>query len=170
MCGARWQSRSPICRKRSFGNTADAVAGNKSSYRDKGQRGAKQERPALNLLLNDLRKRKVDVILVWSLASIGKIVETGAHHFRRVPVIGSGSCVPAAKHRHHAASRPKRQRLEDMLREDRGGPLRCNSRFHAERHRAERIESSHHITFTSREEGRDTYVASIMEPPRLLGE
>jgi DNA invertase Pin-like site-specific DNA recombinase len=41
-------------------------------YRDKGQSGAKQDRPALNLLLNDLRKRKLDVILVWSLDRLAR--------------------------------------------------------------------------------------------------
>src|ERR1022692_1401943 len=41
-------------------------------YRDKGQSGAKQDRPALNLLLSDLRKRKVDVILVWSLDRLAR--------------------------------------------------------------------------------------------------
>jgi DNA invertase Pin-like site-specific DNA recombinase len=34
-------------------------------YRDKGQSGAKESRPALNLLLADLRKRKIDVLVVW---------------------------------------------------------------------------------------------------------
>jgi DNA invertase Pin-like site-specific DNA recombinase len=41
-------------------------------YRDKGQSGAKQDRPALNSLLSDLRKRKVDVILVWSLDRLAR--------------------------------------------------------------------------------------------------
>ena len=41
-------------------------------YRDKGHSGAKQDRPALNLLLNDLRKRKVDVVLVWSLDRLAR--------------------------------------------------------------------------------------------------
>ena len=41
-------------------------------YRDKGQSGAKQDRPALNSLLCDLRKRKVDVILVWSLDRLAR--------------------------------------------------------------------------------------------------
>ena len=36
-------------------------------YRDRGQSGAKQDRPALNTLLADLRKRKLHVVLVWSL-------------------------------------------------------------------------------------------------------
>ena len=41
-------------------------------YRDRGQSGAKQDRPALNSLLADLRKRKVDVILVWSLDRLAR--------------------------------------------------------------------------------------------------
>ncbi len=41
-------------------------------YRDRGHSGAKQDRPALNLLLSDLRKRKVDVILVWSLDRLAR--------------------------------------------------------------------------------------------------
>jgi DNA invertase Pin-like site-specific DNA recombinase len=41
-------------------------------YRDRGQSGAKQDRPALNALLSDLRKRKIDVILVWSLDRLAR--------------------------------------------------------------------------------------------------
>ncbi len=41
-------------------------------YRDKGQSGAKNDRPALNSLLNDLRKRKVDVIVVWALDRLAR--------------------------------------------------------------------------------------------------
>jgi DNA invertase Pin-like site-specific DNA recombinase len=41
-------------------------------YRDRGQSGAKQDRPALNSLLADLRKRKLDVILVWSLDRLAR--------------------------------------------------------------------------------------------------
>jgi DNA invertase Pin-like site-specific DNA recombinase len=41
-------------------------------YQDKGQSGVKQDRPALSSLLNDLRKRKVDVILVWSLDRLAR--------------------------------------------------------------------------------------------------
>jgi DNA invertase Pin-like site-specific DNA recombinase len=41
-------------------------------YRDHGQSGAKQDRPALNSLMSDLRKRKVDVILVWSLDRLAR--------------------------------------------------------------------------------------------------
>jgi predicted site-specific integrase-resolvase len=56
-------------------------------YRDKGQSGAKQDRPALNLLLNDLRKRKVDVILVWSL---DRLAESGARLGKSFPGRASG--------------------------------------------------------------------------------
>jgi DNA invertase Pin-like site-specific DNA recombinase len=41
-------------------------------YRDHGQSGAKQDRPALNSLLSDLRKRRVDIILVWSLDRLAR--------------------------------------------------------------------------------------------------
>lgn len=41
-------------------------------YRDHGQSGAKQDRPALDSLLSDLRKRKIDVILVWSLDRLAR--------------------------------------------------------------------------------------------------
>lgn len=42
------------------------------AYRDKGQSGAKQDRPALNSLLSDLRKRKFDVIVVWALDRLAR--------------------------------------------------------------------------------------------------
>jgi DNA invertase Pin-like site-specific DNA recombinase len=41
-------------------------------YRDRGQSGAKQDRPALNSLLSDLRRRRVDIILVWSLDRLAR--------------------------------------------------------------------------------------------------
>lgn len=41
-------------------------------YRDKGQSGAKNDRPALNVMLNDLRRRKFDVILVWALDRLAR--------------------------------------------------------------------------------------------------
>jgi DNA invertase Pin-like site-specific DNA recombinase len=41
-------------------------------YRDKGQSGAKQDRPALNALLADLRKRKFDVLVVWALDRLAR--------------------------------------------------------------------------------------------------
>ena len=41
-------------------------------YRDRGQSGAKQDRPALNSLLSDLRKRKFDVVVVWALDRLAR--------------------------------------------------------------------------------------------------
>src|SRR5215471_12795030 len=41
-------------------------------YRDKGQSGAKQDRPALNSLLTDLKKRKFDVLVVWALDRLAR--------------------------------------------------------------------------------------------------
>src|ERR1022692_2037035 len=41
-------------------------------YRDKGQSGAKNDRPALNTMLNDLRRRKFDVIVVWKLDRLAR--------------------------------------------------------------------------------------------------
>jgi len=40
-------------------------------YRDHGS-GAKQDRPALNLMLADLRKRKIDVVVVWALDRLAR--------------------------------------------------------------------------------------------------
>lgn len=41
-------------------------------YRDRGQSGAKNDRPALNALLADMRKRKCDVVVVWALDRLAR--------------------------------------------------------------------------------------------------
>jgi DNA invertase Pin-like site-specific DNA recombinase len=41
-------------------------------YRDKGQSGTKESRPALDLLLSDVRKRRVDVLVVWALDRLAR--------------------------------------------------------------------------------------------------
>jgi DNA invertase Pin-like site-specific DNA recombinase len=41
-------------------------------YRDRGQSGAKENRPALDLLLSDLRKRRIDVLVVWALDRLAR--------------------------------------------------------------------------------------------------
>ena len=41
-------------------------------YRDKGQSGTKKDRPALTTLLNDLRRRKIDVVVVWALDRLAR--------------------------------------------------------------------------------------------------
>jgi type I restriction-modification system DNA methylase subunit len=62
-------------------------------YRDKGQSGAKNDRPALNQMLADLRKRKFDVIVVWALDRLARslkqlltIAEAGAQSRFNNPV------------------------------------------------------------------------------------
>lgn len=41
-------------------------------YRDTGQSGAKESRPALDSLLSDVRKRRVDVLVVWALDRLAR--------------------------------------------------------------------------------------------------
>ena len=41
-------------------------------YKDRGQSGAKNDRPALNALLRDMRKRRFDVVIVWSLDRLAR--------------------------------------------------------------------------------------------------
>ncbi len=42
------------------------------AYRDKGQSGAKNDRPALTAMMNDLRRRKIDVVVVWALDRLAR--------------------------------------------------------------------------------------------------
>jgi DNA invertase Pin-like site-specific DNA recombinase len=44
-------------------------------YRDLAQSGAKENRPALDSLLSDIRKRKVDVIVVWELYRLARSIK-----------------------------------------------------------------------------------------------
>ena len=41
-------------------------------YRDKAQSGAKNDRPALNQMLGDMRRRKFDVVVVWKLDRLAR--------------------------------------------------------------------------------------------------
>jgi len=41
-------------------------------YRDKGHSGAKNDRPALAAMMNDLRRRKIDVVVVWALDRLAR--------------------------------------------------------------------------------------------------
>jgi DNA invertase Pin-like site-specific DNA recombinase len=41
-------------------------------YRDRGQSGVKNDRPALTAMLNDLRRRKIDVVVVWALDRLAR--------------------------------------------------------------------------------------------------
>jgi DNA invertase Pin-like site-specific DNA recombinase len=62
-CGMQEQELREYCERRGWESIL---------YRDKGQSGAKQDRPALNVLLNDLRKRKFDVVVVWALDRLAR--------------------------------------------------------------------------------------------------
>ena len=41
-------------------------------YRDKGQSGAKTDRPALKSMMADLRRKKFDVLVVWALDRLAR--------------------------------------------------------------------------------------------------
>jgi len=41
-------------------------------YRDQGQCGAKENRPALDALLSDVRRGRIDVVMVWSLDRLAR--------------------------------------------------------------------------------------------------
>ena len=47
-------------------------------YRDKGQSGAKSDRPELTRLLADLRKRKLDIVVVSGIGSVGSFAAATA--------------------------------------------------------------------------------------------
>jgi len=71
MCGYPLRNRIPICRKPN-GQYAESRGWEYVVYRDKGQSGAKNDRPALNSMLNDLRRRKFDVVVVWALDRLAR--------------------------------------------------------------------------------------------------
>jgi DNA invertase Pin-like site-specific DNA recombinase len=41
-------------------------------YQDKAQSGAKNDRPALNQMLSDMKRRKFDVMVVWKLDRLAR--------------------------------------------------------------------------------------------------
>lgn len=41
-------------------------------YRDRGQSGTKNDRPALTTMMNDLRRRQIDVVVVWALDRLAR--------------------------------------------------------------------------------------------------
>ncbi len=41
-------------------------------YRDHGHSGAKESRPALDALLSDLRRHRIDVVMIWSLDRLAR--------------------------------------------------------------------------------------------------
>lgn len=61
---------------RELRNYAQARGWEIKEYVDIGQSGAKDKRPALDSLLNDIRKRKLDGILVWKLDRFGRSLKS----------------------------------------------------------------------------------------------
>lgn len=59
-------------------------------YVDKGQSGAKEQRPALIELMNDARKRKIDVILVWRLDRFGRSLKHLINALDELKTLGVG--------------------------------------------------------------------------------
>jgi putative DNA-invertase from lambdoid prophage Rac len=43
-----------------------------SVFPEEGKSGAKSDRPGLNRMLDDMRKRKIDVIVVWALDRLAR--------------------------------------------------------------------------------------------------
>jgi DNA invertase Pin-like site-specific DNA recombinase len=41
-------------------------------YRDQGESGARESRPGLNALLDDARRRRIDLVMVWSLDRLAR--------------------------------------------------------------------------------------------------
>lgn len=68
---SRLRTAERLVNLQSCGNMSRAVAGS-TVYRDEGQSGAKNERPTLTALLNDLRRRKADVVVVWALDRLAR--------------------------------------------------------------------------------------------------
>ncbi len=57
------------------------------AYKDNGISGTKESRPELNELMNDARKRKFDIVLVWRFdrfARSTKHLITALHEFRNL--------------------------------------------------------------------------------------
>jgi DNA invertase Pin-like site-specific DNA recombinase len=72
MCESRRPSRIPAFRKTELREYVESRGWSCVVYRDQGQSGAKNDRPALTALLNDLRRRKADVVVVWALDRLAR--------------------------------------------------------------------------------------------------
>jgi resolvase-like protein len=81
-----------------------AARGWSAEYTDRGVSGAKDSRPALDRLLADARRRKLDVVLCWRLDRIGR--NSAPRHPARGTGDGRGGiCQLGRRHRRDDASR-----------------------------------------------------------------
>jgi len=69
--GVASNSRYGNARGRTAGDGGQTRLGNKI-YRDQGQTGAKENRPSVDALRADLRRGKIDVVMVWSLDRLAR--------------------------------------------------------------------------------------------------
>jgi DNA invertase Pin-like site-specific DNA recombinase len=74
-------------------------------YQDKAQSGAKNDRPALNQMLSDMRRRRFDVVVVWKLDRLARSLKQLLTIWRRMSVSGRGLGFAETKHRYHTACR-----------------------------------------------------------------
>src|ERR1035441_6552912 len=72
MFGSPRQSRKPLGRKRNCRNIVNGAVGNRSCTETEARVEPSRIVPALNSLLSDLRKRKIDIILIWSLDRLAR--------------------------------------------------------------------------------------------------
>lgn len=61
-----------------------------NEYVDIGQSGAKEQRPSLNKLIEDARKRRIDIILVWRLDRFGRSLKHLIVSLDELKAIGVG--------------------------------------------------------------------------------
>src|SRR4030043_1069265 len=59
-------------------------------YVDEGQSSSKEQRPAFNQLMEDARKRKIDIILVWRLDRFGRSLKHLIVSLDEIKTLGVG--------------------------------------------------------------------------------
>ena len=68
-------------------------------YVDHGVSGAKDRRPALDRLVADARRRKVDTVVVWRLDRLGRSLRHLVTLLDELQGLGGGVCVPRGRDR-----------------------------------------------------------------------
>ena len=74
-------------------------------FTDRGQSGAKDSRPALNQLLQQLRRKKFDVLVVWALDRLARSLRQLLTISEECKALGVGPRFAETEHRHDIASR-----------------------------------------------------------------
>jgi DNA invertase Pin-like site-specific DNA recombinase len=74
-------------------------------YRDKAQSGAKNDRPALNAMLTDMRRRRFDVVVVWKLDRLARSLKQLLTIGEECRSLGVDLVFAPPEYRHHFARR-----------------------------------------------------------------